>query len=861
MGRDGFLFTDIEGSTVLLERLGSAYADLLGQHHHILRSTAARHAGEEIGGEGDSLAFRFPQPDGALRAARVIQSAVSDARWPAGLVPRIRMGLHCGAVMRIERGYVGLALHEASRICSAAHGGQILASTDFVDAVNLPDKDRLPMGEHRLRGLTASYHLWQISCDNGHPSFPPLRTEQRRHRLPPLAGTLFGRDEELAELERLAQSHRFLALLGPAGVGKTRLALEFAQLAAANFRDGVALIELDAASSSEDISLALSRGLQFALMPTASGDHNQQLIELLRPQQLIIVLDAVEAVLAETAALSERLLSNCPGLVVVVTSRERLPSRVAVAVSLQPWPTTSHAGEPPLAAQFIRQRLQEFGGPTLVVDDDLIEVCQLLDGLPLALELAAPALSALPAKRVADSLRSGGGLHRFTHPSMADALVAAIRRSYDGCSPAEQRLLRWMSAFRASMELETLERFAPIDRTEDFLDAIAGLSGKSLVAVDRTGEVARYRLLSTIAEFGRNESVQRGEEAAMRQARRVMAAHLVARAPSSMAEVTEEGLNLLARVMPDLRIALDEALVDADRGGLVALVPAMAVWWLARGNLAEAKQKMLAAAEIVDDGDDGLRLAAVATRVLLNMGEVDAAAGPAGRAALLAEHTEDPLLASIGFGAAGMFAADRGNAESAGQLLKRALVAAQSSGDRSRLGVALHNAALHAQLTGDSRRARALIDQGLAAVGDLPSHLRAALWRVDALARDALGEPGAAETAVAALSVFSALGEQLQSANCLEVLALITARTDPMFSAEVLGAADAIRDRTGAARRDDDHAEYEETLGRIAETLGADTGRAIATGRDLSVDDILARVVLQSHEDAGHMSVPASDAP
>ena len=334
-----FFFSDIEGSTRLLEALGRDYADVLQRHHRILRDAFGRCAAVEVGTEGDSFFAVFPSARDAVAAAISIQRSIAAEEWPQGARLQVRIGLHTGEAGLAEAGYVGLDLHRAARIMAAAHGGQIVVSeaTRAVVDRSLDDGVELrDLGEHRLRDLSSRERLFQVFTEGLRTDFPPLRTlDATPNNLPTQTSELVGRDAELriirAHLE--SASTRLVTLTGPGGIGKTRLALQAAADQIERFRDGVYLVDLSAARDAGTALEAIVR----AVGVTASDEEDLRLAlaEQLRPRQLLLLLDNFEQVMPAADDVAH-LLAHCPDVRFLVTSREALRVRGEQLVSLAP---------------------------------------------------------------------------------------------------------------------------------------------------------------------------------------------------------------------------------------------------------------------------------------------------------------------------------------------------------------------------------------------------------------------------------------------------------------------------------------------------------------------------------------------
>src|SRR5579884_2074753 len=276
------LFTDIEGSTRLLQQLGSRYAELLAQHRRLLRSAVETRGGTEIGAQGDACFAAFPRAQDAVAAAVAAQHAIGASTWPGGAAVRVRMGIHTGEPLIAEAGYVGMDVHRTARICAAAHGGQVLLSQATRELVaDDPPLGVLlrDLGEHHLKDLPRPMRLWQVVAPDLRADFPPLRSVHAPpHNLPAQLTSFIGRERESIEVKRLIATARLVTLTGPGGCGKTRLALQVARDLVAEFADGARLVELAALSTPAAVPQALATALGLHAEPSRAllavvGDH------------------------------------------------------------------------------------------------------------------------------------------------------------------------------------------------------------------------------------------------------------------------------------------------------------------------------------------------------------------------------------------------------------------------------------------------------------------------------------------------------------------------------------------------------------------------------------------------------------
>jgi predicted ATPase/class 3 adenylate cyclase len=463
-----FCFTDVEGSTNLLHSLGAeGYADALGEHRRLIREACSAEGGVEVDTQGDAFFFAFPTAPGALAAASAFTEALASG--PIS----VRVGLHTGTPLLTEEGYVGDDVHRAARIAACGHGGQVLVSASTAPLVETELAD---LGEHRLKDLSAPERVYQL----GDGDFPPL-TSLYRTNLPVPATPFLGREAELAEVVELLtrDTTRLLTLTGPGGTGKTRLALQAAGLASERYPDGVFWIPL---APMRDSSLVLPTAAQ------ALGSSNG-LAEHIADKQMLCLFDNFEQVV-EAAPELAALLSACPHLDLLVTSRERL--RVAGEQTYPVPPLAESDGEALFAT---RARAVD---PAFTPTEAVPEVCQRLDELPLAIELAAARTALFSPEQLLERLSTRLDLlkgERDADPRQ-QTLRATIAWSYDLLAEDEQQLFRRLAVFSGGCTYEAAEEVAEADP-----DTLQSLLDKSLLRKRDSKAGPRYWMLETIREY------------------------------------------------------------------------------------------------------------------------------------------------------------------------------------------------------------------------------------------------------------------------------------------------------------------------------------------------------------------------
>jgi class 3 adenylate cyclase len=411
-----FLFTDIEGSTRLLQQLGDRYADVLATHHRLLRTAILEAQGQVVDTQGDAVFAAFPRARDALLAAIAAQRAVRAHPWPDGIAPKVRIGLHTGEPLSGETGYVGMDVHRAARIAAVGHGGQILVSdvTHGLVARDLPEGVSLrDLGEHRLKDLAHPHRLFQAVAADLLADFLPIRSlDAHRHNLPIQLTSFIGRTQEIAEVKRVLGASRLVTLTGSGGAGKTRLALQVAADVVEGYPDGVWLAELAPIADPALVPKTVASALNVPEQP--GRDMADTLVEALRSKALLLVLDNCEHLLAACADLAVAFLRACPQVRILATSREGLgvPGETLWRVPSLSLPDVHRL--PPSEDLVLFEAVRLFVDravattPEFTVTSEnapaVAQVCQRLDGIPLAIELAAARVKVLAVEQIAARL-------------------------------------------------------------------------------------------------------------------------------------------------------------------------------------------------------------------------------------------------------------------------------------------------------------------------------------------------------------------------------------------------------------------------------------------------------------------------
>ncbi|HUH06524.1 MAG TPA: tetratricopeptide repeat protein [Egibacteraceae bacterium] len=598
-----FLFTDIEGSTRLLERLGAGYQEVLAAHHRILNEAIQGHGGSVQRTEGDSFFATFTSPAQALTAAIEAQRQLASHPWPSDVELRVRMGLHTGEAVVISDELVGLDIHRAARIMGVAWGGQVLVSSVTKDLLSGVDEDisLRDLGRHRLKDLAEAERIFQATAPGLASDFPALRSlDATPNNLPVQVTSFVGRQREIAEAVDLLARTRALTLTGPGGTGKTRLSLQVAAEAAEAYPDGVFFVPLAGVSDPVLVMSAVAGVL--GLTPAGDRTPLDMVIDHLQSRRALLVLDNFEQV-ADAAIDISKLLSAARDVTVLVTSRValRLSGEQEYPVPPLPLPLrstdTAAVAASDAAALFVARAAAVQPSFRITADNAaaVAEIIRRLDGLPLAIELAAARIRLLPPHAIA--ARLGDALDLLSAgardlPDRQRTLRGAIAWSYDLLRDPARRLFARCSAFRGGVGFEQLSEVCEPGLDADLFETLSELVEHSLVRrLEGSGET-RFAMLETIREYAAEQLAASGERDDIR---RRHAAAFLALAEQASPLLTEaeapQWLDRLGRDHDNLRAALHRAAEDGDTATALRLVACLWRFWQIRGHLHEGRRE------------------------------------------------------------------------------------------------------------------------------------------------------------------------------------------------------------------------------------------------------------------------------
>jgi predicted ATPase/class 3 adenylate cyclase len=854
------LFTDVEGSTAALHALGTAYGDALALHRSVIREVIARRGGVEVDTQGDAFLVAFSSADAALRGAREIQEALAGAEWPGGVELKVRMGLHTGEPELRDRSYIGLDVHRGARICAAAHGGQIvLSSVTRALVADESDLGFVDLGRHRLRDV-GDERLFQLAGLQSTVAFPPLRTSTASN-LPVLRGPTIGRDDTLAALDDLLRSGvRLVTLVGPGGAGKSRLALEAARSLVGRLAHGVHLVRLAAIDDPSLVATEIARSLGVQ----DDRDVRAALSEYLGDRELLLLLDNFEH-LTPAAPLVAELVEHSRRLLVLCTSRSPLRLSHERVVVVDP------LDEDAALALFVERARTADSRFRLDPQDEAVarDLCRKLDGLPLAIEIAAARVGLLTVHDLATQMEvwlGAAGAHDL--PSRQRTLAATLSWSYEILAPEHRSLHARLAVFQG--------RFTPRAAFVGFgatIESLEALLSAALLRRADSGPQTGLVMLRTVRELALDH-LDATEFARARQDRDRWLDDLVERAAEELSGADPaEWLTELESWLPDLRASLDDARRANDHERVIRLVSSLERFWRAHLHVHEVRDALAAALRAAPPTDLRLRARALWTlaRLAAAQGDAAAASGPLEEALALyraldarrevsfaltelawmsldtgaldeaeaqarealenARSAEDERAASSALNALAFLATEQGDPALARALAVESLEIRRRIGDRLLVADAALTAGTAALADGDLDSAELLLEECLElarAVGDA-LHEGGALCGLGEVAVLRGAPHGAREPLLEALGIFAQLGNEAIAAECLVALALTE---DGERGAQLLGAALAARSRAGVTAVAIERALETEALARFEPLADA-----IRRGRQLTVVD------------------------
>ncbi len=843
-----FLFTDIEGSTRLWEEHPEAMGTALAQHDALLRTCIQSRGGCVFKTMGDAFCAVFTNPREAVEAALAAQFSLPTAALvtaEARLPLRVRMALHTGLVEERDGDYFGRPLNRVARLLAAGHGGQVLLSAAVQELVrdDLPDGAALQsLGEHRLKDLGRPEVLFQLRHPELAADFPPLRSlchPELKHNLPQQVTSFVGREAQLIEVKGLLERTRLLTLMGAGGSGKTRLGLQLGADLLEQFPEGVWLVELGALTEPGLVPQAVAEVL--GVQEEAGRPLLTSLTEALQPCRLLLLLDNCEHLIAACAQLAESLLRRCPHVVLLATSRERLgiAGEVTYRVPSLSLPDPQRHRTPSLlspfeAAQLFIERAQVHQPQFAVTNENapaLASICCRLDGIPLAIELAAARVRVMPVeqieRRLDERFRLLTGGSRTALPRQ-QTLRSLIDWSYDLLSEPEQTLLQRLSVFAGGWSLEAAEVVCSGESVEawETLDLVTALVDKSLVLCVEAGDTARYSLLETVRRYAQDRLRESGD-ALLRQDRH--ATHFLALAQEARPHLTgadqPRWLRLLEQEHDNLRAALtflhrDEA-HDAEA---VHLTQALSWFWYLRGHWSEGRRRLEEALERAAGLPPEVqgRTAYSAACLAHAQSDYDAALGLYQLSLKHARTGGDEAWIAWILGNQAAIALERGDADSAVLLAQESLALFRHLGDAAGTAALLRVLGDVSMLREDYPVARIYVIESLGLLERLDDRAGAATLTLTlgALALKERNPDQAQGHLQDALRLSRETGLKSRLPDILATCAeFCLTRGSPGRAASLLGAAEGLRRELGATLLPANQTEYDRVVGAVRDAL------------------------------------------
>jgi len=612
-----FFFSDIEGSTRLIQRLGEGYPQVLLAHHTVLRQALAANGGHELRTEGDSFFIVFDSALQACAGAAAAQKALQSHQWPERGEVRVRIGLHTGEATLVGNEYLGLDVHRAARVAAVGHGGQVLLSETtraLVDHALAPGLTLKDLGVHRLKDLAQPERLFQLTIEGLPDNFPPLKTlEATPNNLPTQLTSFIGRDDQVREATQLLGRSRLLTLTGPGGTGKTRLSLEIAASLLDQFPDGVYFVPLSAIHDPELVPSAIAQAL--AISTTGQRRPIEALVDHLREKRTLLVLDNFEQLL-DAAPIATRLLEGSAGLRVLVSSRAVLRVSGEQEFPVPPLGLPDLKALPGLAALSQFEAVRLFIERAVAVKPDfqatnenapaIAGICERVDGLPLAIELAAARVKLFSPQALLSRLEkslSALGRGGRDAPARQQTLRGAILWSYDMLDTGGRRLVARFSVFARGGNLEQVEAVCgPADDIGgDIVDSLDQLADQSLLRRLPDFDEPRFLMLQTIRDFAAERLEESGEAHRIRD-RHLEAFIALARQaqPHLFGPRRKEWLDRLEEDHDNFRAALEWAIAAGKAQQAMSLSGLFWRFWQMRGHIHEGRSRMKAVLAMPD---------------------------------------------------------------------------------------------------------------------------------------------------------------------------------------------------------------------------------------------------------------------
>jgi predicted ATPase/class 3 adenylate cyclase len=885
-----FLFTDLEGSSRMWEEFPEAMRGALARHDAIVRDAITAHNGCVVKATGDGAHAAFATAGAAVEAALDAQLGLQRERWGETGPLRVRIGLHTGAAELRDGDYFGTEVNRAARLMAVAHGGQVVcsqATADLARGALAGGIALVDLGQQQLRDLQTPERVFQITHSELRSEFPPLRTlDAFPGNLQVQVTEFIGRDQELVEVAKLLSRARVVTLTGSGGVGKTRLALQAAAEALPHYADGAWFVDL--AAIDEETFVATAVATTMGLPEHRQGDREEALVGALVRRNALVVLDNCEHLVDSVARVVDVIVRRCPAVTVLATSQEGLGVDGEVTLAVRPLREDEAERLFVERAEAVRHRFEV----TVEVEEAVAALCRRLDGIPLAIELAAARVASMsPAailERIDERFRLLGQGRR-TARRRHQTLRAAVDWSYGLLSGAEQLVFERLAVFAGSFTLGAAEAVVADDDIDalDVLDLVSGLVAKSMLQLDERFDSDRYRLLETMRDYGLERLAERGD---LDRLQHRHAAHYLEFAEQAARHfVGSDELPWFDRVndeLPNLRAALTFLRDGDDHAAYLRLACALAQFWWIMGLYREGLAWLTSAMAIgpPEPSRERAQALAIAGQVAIVLDRYDEGFAFIDQSITCSDAAGHTSCA-VAFYALALAALVQNRPEDACRYSEEAIATARADGDPYQLGQALSYAGNIIGLSHEGPYALELADEGLAIARELRNSglLSLALQcagtirsRTDpATAIEMLTEafalpgtqlrhgargsgrnfkavahimlrqyPAAAHELCLALPTLQEAGEPYMQATALAIAASVLSRPNPELAVKLLALIERLRDDgqfIGAAR---DLAVQAHLRNRLQERLDpARFATLWAQGRAMTLDDATALAV------------------
>ena len=870
-GTVSFLFTDIVGSTRLWEKFPQRMAESLARHDALMRAAIAAHGGHVFKTVGDAFCVAFHTPRAALEAAIDSQRRLAAENWGELGSLTVRMGLHTGAAEFRDNDYFGGTLNRAARIEAAAHGGQILLSQishDLLADETLADVTFTSLGNHHLRNLDRPERLFQVVARGLPDTFPPPRTmEVLPNNLPAQSTSFVGREREIEEIKRLLKTTRLLTLVGTGGTGKTRLSLEAGAQLIHDFPDGVWFAELAVIVEPDRVVEVVAAAV--GARGEAARPLRETLVAFLRSKNLLLILDNCEHLLQAAASLAADILRACPNVKILATSRHNLGAVGEFAFPVPPLGMLD-VRIVKLSGPNVVERLSQYEAVRLFIEratavrpdftvtnanaPALAEICSRLDGIPLAIELAAARIRVLDLEQIAARLddrfrllRRGAAAGGMPHQ---DTLQALIDWSHDLLSGQERTLFRRAAAFIGGRTLEAVEAVCSGDGLQkpEILDLVEQLVDKSLLNVEHeAGELPRYTMIESIWEYAHEKLAQSGESDALRDRHlEYFLRFAETAAPQMEGPRQKEWLDRCQREIFNFRFAFEWALESRKAESGSRLVVALCRFAEIRGTLEEVRNVITQLLQI-DDSAVSLQRKADFRLAAGRIAWVGDRYAEARTFFTEAQSRYDGLNDRVGFALAGSFLgvidAHEGRMESAERYFKEALDTGRNLAHAYLEAFGLTGLGSIAMDREDLQAARDMTEQALAIYERKKDYwtIGLILWSITRVAI-AQKDYSRARSALADWTAITReLGNEWAVPYILDFYAVLALDNgESVQAARLFGAADALREHVAAQLSPLEQSQRDKSLDRLRAIVPENLlPQELAKGRAASPWDLL----------------------